>query len=188
MRVLSILIASLALTNWSLGQPTDSTFTHKISFKFNNKVSDVSHLTQSFYDATGQKKWITKGQGHIIIATNKLRLTLLEEEISEKESLECNALRERDSTALKNLWLRDFTLDEPQNELHIGKNTLPYYISLTRVIERFTILDNVVYTSGHEYLQRLKSDGKVNEATRRNYSHMWIKKFGTWKLSTKTYE
>lgn len=167
----------------TLAQTADSTYT---TDAIHSTGRQVSPLTQSFYDANGQKKWITKG--HVTIVTNKLRLSSVEEEISELESIECNALRKRDTTALRSIWLRDFTLDGPQNELHIGKNPIPYYLSFTRVIEKFTIIDDVVYTSGYENAQRLKSDRNIDEVINQNYSHMWIRKFGAWKLATKNSE
>jgi hypothetical protein len=173
-------ITLIFLTNRTYGQSTDSIITPARI----NSVTGHSFKHSNLTDSRRQKKLIVKG--NIIIETYNFPLTITETEISDMESSECDAILKRDTTALKNIWLRDFTLNDPQNELYHGKNTVPYYISINRTIEKFTILDNIVYTSGHENLQRLRDNGKVEEPLKRNFSHMWIRKFGKWKLSTKT--
>ena len=173
MRAFLTLIASVVLTNLTLGQAIDT-------------ASDANSILQSFYDARGNKRWLSKD--HITIVTNKLRLTSLEEEISELEFLECKALLSRDTTALKNIWLKDFTLDDPQNELHLVKNPIPYYVGIHRTIEKFTILDNHIYVSGYENTGRLKGDGKVEASIIQKFTHVWTKELFTWKLASKNYE
>jgi hypothetical protein len=186
MKVTSVLLVSVILTNMSSGQTIDSTYTLKTSDSFNTSSKDASPIISSFYDGRGQKRWFSKE--HIIIETNKLQLTSIEEEISESESKECRALLKRDTTALKDIWLRDFTLDEPQNEIQISKNPIPYYLSLYRIIEKFTFNHNVMYTTGVEYMIRLRSDGKVEEQIKRKFTHVWTRKLFTWRLSSKNYE
>lgn len=183
MKLIFTLLISILLINWTFGQNVDSTTTHKTFNSFNTSFKGINSNSGSVMDSRKQKQLVIKD--NVTIETYNLQLTLIETEISDMESTECKALLKRDTSALKNIWLRDFTLDEPQNELHTGKNPIPYYVSLNRTIEKFTILDNVVYTSGHEYIQRLKSDGKIDEPINKEFSHMWTKKFGTWKLSTK---
>jgi hypothetical protein len=177
-------LISFLLTNWAFGQTADSATTTAIINSFNPSFNAInSNAGGSIMDSKRQKRWITKD--NVIIETYDLQLTQIEAEISDMESSECKALLKRDTATLRNIWQRDFTLDEPQNELQVGKNPIPYYTSLTRLIDKFTILDNVVYTSGHEYVQRLRSDGKVDESIKQDFFHMWVNKFGVWKLSTK---
>lgn len=184
MRSLLILITSFGLTNWTFGQ-TDSTNTLKVTYVLNEPARDANSLLQGFYDTRGNTRWISKD--HVTIVTTKLRLTSIEEEILELESQECKALLKRDTTALKNIWLRDFTLDEPQNELYLGKNPIPYYVVIHRTIEKFIILDNTIYLSGYENTGRLKSDGKVEAPIVQKFTHVWTKKQFKWKLLNKTY-
>lgn len=186
MRTLLILLVSILLTNRTSGQPADSTHTHDTTHPFTNLQQDERPLLQGYYDAKGSKRWISKD--HITMVTHKLRLTPMEDEILEMESRECRALLKRDTTALKEIWLRDFTLDEPQNELHLGKNTIPYYVGIHRTIEKVTILDTVIYISGHENVGLLKGDGKVVAPIFRQFNHAWTKKLFSWKLASKTYE
>lgn len=174
------------MTNCTLGQTTDSTYTHKLSYEYKGSFRDVNPLLQNFYDANGSKRWISTE--HVTIVTTKLRLTSLEKEILELESQECKSLLKRDTAALKDIWVRDFTLDEPQNELHLGKNPIPYYVGIHRTIERFIILDNTIQLSGYENSGRLRSGGKVEAPIIQKFTHVWTRMPFKWKLLTKTYE
>jgi ketosteroid isomerase-like protein len=113
-------------------------------------------------------------------------MTPIELEIGTMESRECEALLKRDTATLISVWARDFTLDEPANGLVSGKNTLPYYTSLSRLIERCSVMDNTVFTSGTETVQILQSDGKLPDPIQQTFFHTWTRKPGGWKLTTKT--
>jgi hypothetical protein len=113
-------------------------------------------------------------------------MTPIEIEISDLEAAECNALLKRDTSALKKIWTRDFTLDARQNEVTTGKNPLPYYVSLSRMVENVTAIENVIYTRGHEMVVFLKSDAGMSDPVKRQYFHVWTKRMGGWKLVTKT--
>lgn len=185
MKVALTFIASV-LTNWALGQIPDSTAIPKTTKSFTTSYKEVSPVIGGFFYGRGQKWWFNKD--HISIETNKLQLTAIEEEISELESKECKALLKRDTAALKYIWVMDFTLDEPQNEILVSKNPIPHYLSLHRVIEKFIVLDDVVYTSGYENVGRLTSDGTIHRLTNRRFTHVWIKKLVGWRLLSVDYK
>lgn len=130
------------------------------------------------------KKIVVKG--NVSFATDNLLMTPLENEIADAEDRECEALLKRDTTALKSIWLRDFTLDEPHSELVTGKNPLPYYVLVARVIDKCNAIGSNVYTSGYELTRRLKPDGQVEEPVKSTFFHVWTNQAGTWKLSTRT--
>lgn len=130
------------------------------------------------------KKIVVKG--NVSFATNSLVMTPLEIEIADAENRECEALLKRDTTALKNIWVRDFTLDEPQNKLVSGKNPIPYYVLVARVVEKCNAIGSNVYTSGYELTRRLKADGQLEEPVESTFFHVWANQAGTWKLSTRT--
>jgi len=182
MKLNFMLFFSILISGCAFGQTTDSTTTPR-SF---NSFKGIKPGAGSIIDSKRQEQIIYKG--NIGIKTTNLQLTKIESEISDMESLECKALLQRDTAALKNIWLRDFTLDGPQNKIHIGQNPIPYYVSLTRIIERFTILENIVYTSGQEYVKLMGSDGKLEEPITQEFFHVWTKKLSGWKLSEKTHE
>lgn len=136
-------------------------------------------------DVTLQHKKIVT-RGNVSFATNNLVMTPLENEISDAEDRECKALLKRDTTALKNIWLRDFTLDEPNNEFVNGKNPIPYYVFVTRLVEKCSVTGSNVYTSGYELTQKLTPNGQLEAPVKNTFFHAWTNQSGTWKLSTRT--
>jgi hypothetical protein len=179
-----IFVASQFLTHLICGQATDSTssFITAEQYGTSNKADQV---VEEFYGARGHKRWISRR--HITIETTKLQLSSVEDEIAELESQECDALYRRDTLVLRVIWWRDFTLDGPKSELRTGNSPIPYYTTLYRTIDSFTVTDGVVYTSGTEYMRRLQSNGKVMGLVTRRFTHMWVRKLFSWKLSSKTY-
>lgn len=127
-------------------------------------------------------------RGNVILATSNLVPTLVENQIIDSENRECKALLDRDTAALRTLWLRDFTLDAPQNDLLLGNNPIPYYVSLSRFVQKFTILDNMVITSGTESFILLNTNGKVEERKERAFTHTWSRQGFSWRLSTKSHK
>lgn len=113
-------------------------------------------------------------------------MSTIEKEITDLESRECGAVKKRDTLTLLRLLTRDFTLDKKQHELVYSKHAFPNYLSLTRMIETFTVIDhNVVFTSGYEMFQEIKDDWKIAQPAKRKYSHTWTRKDGLWKLTSK---
>lgn len=168
-----VTLAALCSTLTTSAQNADSAST---SSSFGNSLT---------YRTEKQKKYVFNE--NIVLATYNLQTTPQEQEIMDLEGRECKALKERDAATLKQLWSRDFTLDTQQNQLVDGQNALPNYMSIGRMIEHLTVLDaNTVSTSGTESSQQVKN-GKV-ENTQRAFFHTWTRKFGTWKLTTKSYQ
>lgn len=186
MKATLLLMISVLLINMTLGQAIDNTYTFTKDDSINTSFKEASPLIGSFYDGRGHKRRFRKE--HVSIETNKLQLTFAEQEILELEAKECKALHARDTAALRNIWLRDFTFDEPHNAVHMDRNPMPSYLSLYRAIERFTFNNDVMYTSGVEYMIRLTIEGKVEEQIKRKFTHVWTKKLFTWKLASKSYE
>jgi hypothetical protein len=167
------------MTDRSFGQSTNNIPSfNPVSFK------NITTTGLSNFSPDKRKRWIIIEE--VTVETFNLQLTSAEEELSRWESLEIRALLKRDTTALRNIWLRDFTLDEPHNKIHIDSNPIPNYVSLWRLIDRFTVSDNHAYVTGVEYAIQLNHDGR--EQIKRKYTHLWVKKLWTWKLAAKTYE
>lgn len=162
-----------------------------ISFNSFAQSSDSTYLNST---DSSQRKTVTyfpKMTEHLVVKNNIAFSTTLapktqtETEIWDLEEMECKALLKRDSVTLQKLWDRDFTLNAPLNKVVTGKNPLPYYISFTRLVERVSVIDNAVYTWGIESLIPLESHGKPGDPIKRRYGHVWMKKYGVWKLVSK---
>jgi hypothetical protein len=104
----------------------------------------------------------------------------------------CEALLHRDTLALKNLWLKDFTQNGNSNKLISEQNTLPRYTSLKRTIEEFSEINGCIYTSGKEIYQLINVDANSqfknidHKPIKRSFFHVWVKAGMGWKLATKT--
>jgi hypothetical protein len=182
------LYLSLLLPYSADGQSADSTAAERPRTRNFSSYNSRSKADGTFPHLPGtQKRYV--GKDNIIFATYNLQMSSFEDEITDLEDLECTAILKRDTAVLKALWSRDFTLDEPSSELVNSQNTLPYYASFIRMVEKFTAMDiNTVYTSGYELVQPLKPNGGVDDPVKRNYFHAWIRTNGVWKLSTKTHD
>jgi hypothetical protein len=69
----------------------------------------------------------------------------------------------------------------------VGGNPIPYYTSVKRMVEKFTPMDNIVFTSGYETSQKLRRDGSHEEPIKVEFFHTWTRKYGVWKITTKTH-
>ncbi|MBX2964212.1 MAG: nuclear transport factor 2 family protein [Cyclobacteriaceae bacterium] len=132
-----------------------------------------------------RKKWIRVDE--VIVETLNISLTQLEEQLARAESGEIKALLNRDTTALKNIWLQDFTLIESHNEVHHDHNPLPHYLSLHRRIEKILVTGDHAYVSGIEYAVQVKEGSSVDTQVEQKYTHMWIKELFGWRLATKSF-
>lgn len=166
------------------GQATDtlvnnsvqsSTWSPTISKSFAGSMSSV-----------GKQQRIFIQERNVVFASYNPEPSALENEIVKLESRESAALKDRNTVVLKELWTRDFTLDKQQSELVEGSNALPNYMSVSRMIDRVTVIDNnTVSTCGTEYTQEVK-EGKV-VSSERKFFHTWTRGIYGWKLTTKGY-
>lgn len=177
----------ILLTLQALSQSTDSTVTKTNSYQYS--APSNTYQTNSLSSFTGEKQPHTIIRDNISFTTRNFQLTPLESEILDLEVMESNALVKRDTAILKNLWARDFTEDDkPENKiLHVGGNPIPYYTVVSRMIEKFTNMGDIVFTSGHETYQKLRRDGSLEEMVKVEFFHTWTRKYGVWKITTKTH-
>lgn len=134
---------------------------------------------------SGDKQYISVGE-HVMLQTGNIRISSIERIIVDLESRECKALLKRDTVALRDLWTRDFTLNENLDKVIYEKSNLPYYIAIARMIEKLNVAGNLAFTSGYEVVQQLSAHGKLEEPVKQSFFHTWTNRNGVWKLSTKT--
>jgi hypothetical protein len=155
----------------------------------NGSASAQSVDTTSTYRIVNpeQQKFI-RARDHVAITTAKLQFSIVENQIIALESEECNALLKRDTIVLRRIWARDYSFDEQITGLANGKNALPYYTVMNRIVEKINPTDSVVFTSGIEYVQMLNTVEKLSDVTKRTFFHTWRKNYGVWKLTTNIHE
>lgn len=139
----------------------------------------------SNFSPNKQIRWIRIDE--VAVETFNLALTPIEEQLARAESAEIKALLRRDTSALKNIWLQDFTRDKPHNKVLHDPNPLPQYLSINRRIEKILLTGNHAYVSGMEYAVQVRDFSTVNTQIARRYTHLWIKELFGWGLATKSY-
>ena len=133
--------------------------------------------------------WQIVGRENVSFKTSKFQLSSIENKIMDLESEECGALRNRDTLTLIKIWARDFTQDGKQNKVVESKDGLPNYLSLHRMLESIAEMDsNTVYTSGYEVFREIKGTEKIEAERTRKYFHIWTRRHGLWKLTTKRFD
>ena len=147
---------------------------------FQGKAADA-YNTHTVTRTTDQV--ITKYGKHL--TTKTMALTPVETQIHDLEDAECEAMLKRDTATLRTIWARDFTLDDPQSELMVGENPIPYYVSFGRMIKRIDFMEDMVFTKGYEFVRLLKTDGTLADPEVREFFHTWVNKDEKWKLITR---
>src|SRR5690606_21138740 len=118
-------------------------------------------------------------RGNIIFTTYSLVLSHIEEEIIDLEAKECDAILKRDTAALKQIRLKDVTLNQTRYGVMISHYPWSYYASLSRSVENCNVAgSDKVYTSGWDHSQNVKLKGKLEEFVRRPFFQTYKRKNG----------
>jgi hypothetical protein len=163
-------------------------FTTTVNAQFSEKHSSDSSNTSSVsrFSEFGSEKRIV-GKDHVLLWTTNLVLSIPENTVLDLEERECLALLKHDTSELRELWSRDFTIDRPANEVMVSVNPLPFYVSMHRMIEQLWASDhNFISVTGEETVQLLKSNGTPAPSEKRKFRHIWSNQRGTWKLTSRS--
>lgn len=185
MKIIQLLLPVLLLGICSYAQTADTVLvTNSRSHAFGTPSTTTS-LNASH--STGW--WQIVSRENVSFKTSKFQLSTVENKIMDLESEECGAVRSRDTMTLIKIWARDFTQDGKQNKVVESKNGLPNYLSLHRMAESITEIDSsTVYTSGYEMFREIKGTEKIEAERTRKYFHIWTRRNGLWKLTTKRFD
>ena len=185
--IISILVCFFSYA--SNGQLADTTIdlSPNDTLKFSNSYNQA--LRRGVGGMTTQAAQThVHGRDNVVFFSSGLILSAVENQMLNQEVIERKAMMDRDETTLKNIWARDFSLNESKtNEIMSSQSGLPFFASLTRVVEKCNAVGELVFTSGYEQVRKLKPNGQLDEEFKRNFFHTWTQKDGVWKLSIKTY-
>ena len=117
----------------------------------------------------------------------------VESVIRRLDSAEAEGLLRRDSTALRALWARDFTVNNPRNSITRGseavvaliRNGTIDYSSFTRDIEEILFHGNVVIVMSSEVITPINRAPFAGQTVRRRYTHFWMLRSGEWRLTAR---
>jgi hypothetical protein len=109
----------------------------------------------------------------------------IEAEIRKLEQQEVQAVLQKDTVMLLNLWDKDYVVNAPDNKINFaGKTTLDRpvltrsRVSFTREVEHVIVRGNTVFSMGSETLAVAEGQPVV----KRRYTNIWMKQNEAWKL------
>lgn len=114
----------------------------------------------------------------------------LETLIRRLDRAEAQGLLHRDSTALRRLWARDFTVNNPRNSITRGsdevvaliRNGTIDYSSFARNIETMLFHGSTVIVMGSETITAVNKAPFAGQTVRRRFTHFWMRRDGEWRL------
>jgi hypothetical protein len=109
------------------------------------------------------------------------------------EAAEAQGLLHRDSTALRRIWARDFTVNNPRNSITSGahgvvaliRNGTIDYSTFSRDIETILFHENVVIVMGAETITPVNKAPYAGQTVRRRFAHFWMRRDGEWRLTAR---
>ena len=117
----------------------------------------------------------------------------IESMIRRLDRAEAEGLLHRDSTALRAIWARDFTVNNPRNSITrsseavvtLIRNGTIDYSSFVREIETVLVHGNTVIVMGSETITPVRKAPFAGQTVRRRYTHFWMLRDGTWRLTAR---
>lgn len=106
---------------------------------------------------------------------------------------EAEGLLRRDSVALRRIWARDFTVNNPRNSITRGsdevvaliRNGTIDYSSFIRDIETILFHGNTVIVMGSETITPVRKAPFAGQTMRRRFTHFWMLREGEWRLTAR---
>lgn len=117
----------------------------------------------------------------------------LEALIRRLDRAEAEGLRNRDSVALRRIWARDFTVNNPRNSITRGseevialiRNGTIDYSSFNREIETILFHGNTIIVMGSEVITPVRKAPFAGQTVRRRFTHFWMLRDGQWRLTAR---
>jgi ketosteroid isomerase-like protein len=117
----------------------------------------------------------------------------LEALIRRLDHAEAQGLLRRDSTALRRIWARDFTVNNPRNSITRGsdevvaliRNGTIDYSTFARDIETILFHGNTVIVMGSETITPVHKAPFAGQTVRRRFTHFWMRRAGEWRLTAR---
>ncbi len=111
----------------------------------------------------------------------------IETEIQNLEQTEVKAILNKDTVTLKNLWDKDYIVNNPENKIILAKpNPVDRPVlqksrsSFTREVEKILINNNIAISMGKETVVLITDQSE--QTINRRYTNIWMKKDNAWKL------
>ncbi len=113
----------------------------------------------------------------------------VEAEIKILEQREVQAIINKDTVTLLQLWDKNYVVNSPNNVIvFAGKTAIDRPVlkntrtSFTRVVEQILVRENTVFSMGSEKVVTSGIEAGAEKTLKRRYTNIWMKNNGAWKL------
>lgn len=112
-----------------------------------------------------------------------------EKEIRRLEQRELAAVHKSDTSALLQIWSKDFIVNNPYGQIVTLPQILAFiregkidYTTFERIVERVTIVENIAITMGKEIVTPEKQTVYADKKVTRQYTNVWMKTKEGWRM------
>jgi hypothetical protein len=112
-----------------------------------------------------------------------------ETEIRKLEQLEITTVQKADTTALLNIWAKEFVVNNPYQQIVTVPQIFGFirngqidYTTVERKVEKVTIVENIAISMGKEIVTPEKKTNYAGKIVTRQYTNIWIKRNNSWMM------
>ena len=113
----------------------------------------------------------------------------VETEIRKLEQLELTTVQKGDTTALLNIWAKEFVVNNPYQQIVTVPQIFGFirsgqidYTTVVRQVEKVTVVENIAISMGKEIVTPEKKTNFAGKTVTRQYTNIWIKRNNSWKM------
>jgi hypothetical protein len=112
-----------------------------------------------------------------------------EAEIRKLEQLEITTVQKGDTTALLNIWAKEFVVNNPYQQIVTVPQIFGFirsgqidYTTVERKVEKVTVVENIAISMGKEIVTPEKKTNYAGKTVIRQYTNIWIKRNNSWRM------
>jgi hypothetical protein len=113
----------------------------------------------------------------------------VEAEIRKLEQLELTTVQKGDTTALLNIWAKEFVVNNPYQQIVTVPQIFGFirsgqidYTTVERKVEKVTVVENIAISMGKEIVTPEKRTNFAGKTVTRQYTNIWIKRNNSWRM------
>lgn len=112
-----------------------------------------------------------------------------EAEIRRLEQLEITTVQKGDTTALLNIWAKEFVVNNPYGQIVTVPQIFGFirsgqidYSTVERKVEKVTLVENIAISMGKEIVTPQNTTNNAGKTVTRQFTNIWIKRSDSWRM------
>lgn len=109
--------------------------------------------------------------------------------IRKLEQLEITTVQKGDTTALLNIWAKEFVVNNPYQQIVTVPQIFDFirsgqidYSTVERKVEKITFVENIAISMGKEIVTPQNKTNLAGKKVTRQYTNIWIRRNNSWKM------